>query len=85
MQCHANFIRDRYHSIKKAILYAKEFHTSKRFCIFHLSISFHCRSKQKFHSLRTQFAAELKQLFITVAAAFRFCEHTRIILVKEKY
>ena len=34
--------------------------------------------------LRTQFAAELKWLFITLAAAFRFCKRASIILVYEK-
>ena len=40
--------------------------------------------RKKIHSLCTQFAAELKQQFITIAAAFRFCERGRIILVNEK-
>ena len=41
--------------------------------------------RKKSHSLCTQFAAELKQQFITIAAAFRFCERGRIILVNEKW
>ena len=35
-------------------------------------------------SLCTQFSAELIQLFITIAVAFRFCERVRIILANEK-
>ena len=40
--------------------------------------------EKKFRSLRTQFAAELKELFIIIAPAFRFGERARIILVNEK-
>ena len=40
--------------------------------------------KTKIHSLRTQFEAELKYLFITIAAAFCFCERACIILANEK-
>ena len=63
------------------MLYAKEFHTSKGILTFSIYLlHFIAGWKKKF----TQFAAELKQLFITIPAAFRFCERTRIILENDK-
>ena len=62
--------------------YAKEFlHTNKgvsKFSIY--QFHFIAGRKKKF----TQFVAELKQLFITITAAFCFCEPACIILANEK-
>ena len=52
MQCDANFIRDRLHSIKKATLYAKEFHTSKEFWHFPFNHFILLLVEKKFYSLR---------------------------------
>ena len=63
------------------MVYANKFHTSKGILTFSIYI-FHFLAGRKLEKnpiLCTQFAAELKQLFITVAAAFRFCEYAPII------
>ena len=64
------------------MLYAKEFPTSKGILTFSIYL-------QYFISLQveknfTQFTAELKKLFITMAASFRFYERACIILANEK-
>ena len=71
--------------MKKATLYAKEFHTSKVILTFSIYLfHFIAGQKKNFRSLRTQFAAALVYIFITIAAPFRFCERARIILANEK-
>ena len=40
--------------------------------------------EKKFHSLRTQLALELVQLFFAKVAAFRFCEPASTILTYEE-
>ena len=70
--------------MKKATLYAKEFHTSKVFLTFS-SYLFHFIAGRKKYSLRTQFAAENSySYFVSIAAAFHFCERAGIILANEK-
>ena len=81
MQYYADFIGDRWHSMKKASLNAKEFHTSKVILTFSICLFHFIASRKKNHSLQTQFAAEL---FITKATAFRFCERPRIIFANEE-
>ena len=84
MQYYANFIGDRWHSTKKATLYAKEFHPSKVILTFSIYLFHFIAGRKKIYSLRTQFAAELILLFITKAAAFHFCERVQIILTNEE-
>ena len=59
MHYYANFVGDRWHSIKKATLYAKEFHTSQVIFPFSIYLFHFIAGRKKIHSLRTQFAADL--------------------------
>ena len=51
---------------------------------FSINVFHFIAGRKKIHSLRMQFVAELKELFVTIAAAFCFYERARIILVNEK-
>ena len=70
--------------MKKAMLQANEFHTNKVSLTFFIYLLHFIAGRKKFHSQCTQFAAKFIYLFITAAAAFRFCEPAQIILVNEK-
>ena len=70
--------------MKKAMLYAKEFQTSKVILTFSMYLFRFFVGQKKFHSLCMQFAAELIRLLITIAAAFCFCEQALIILANKK-
>ena len=72
MQYYANFIDDRSYSIKKATLYAKEFHTSKVILTFSFYLLYFIAGRKKNLSLRLQFAAEFVWLFITIQQLFTF-------------
>ena len=56
----------------------------QKFLTFSIYLFHFIAGRKKIQSLRMQFVAELKYLFITIAATFRFCEQARIILVNEK-
>ena len=77
MQYYANFIGDRWCSMKKATLYAKESHTSKVILTFSIFL-FHFIAGRKKISLVQLFTVLLK------AAAFRLCELAPSILANEK-
>ena len=59
MQYYANFIGERWPSMKKASLCAKKFHTSEVILTFSIHLLHFIAGRKKIHSLRTQFAAEL--------------------------
>ena len=59
MQNYANFIGDRWYSMKKATLHGKELHTSKVVLTFSIILFYFIVGSKKFHGLPTQFAAEL--------------------------
>ena len=77
MHCYANFVGDKWHSMKKAMLYAKGFHTSQVILTFSIYL---------FHFIAS--ARNLRQTYcsivITKAAAFRFRERACIILTNEE-
>ena len=75
MQYYANFVGDRWYSMKKATLYAKESHTSKVILTFSILLFHFIAGRKKFHSCC---------YFLLKAAAFRLSELARSILANEK-
>ena len=70
--------------MKKLWFVLKSFAHVKVFLRFLFIHFIQMQVKKKFPRLCTQFLAELIQLFITIAVAFRFCERVRIILANKK-
>ena len=79
MHYYANFVGDRWHSMKKATLYAKGFHTSQVILTFSIYL-FHFIAGRKKNSQPAHAICGRPRIVITIAAAFRFCDHFILVL-----